>query len=65
MALTVTNDVIIDAYNKGQSISSMAREFHTYPTSIRRILKRNGVKLRNGVVHKGDILLEDGEKLIE
>ena len=56
---------IIDAYNSGQSMNAIAKEFHTYPTSIRRILKRHNVKLRHDTRKKGELYVKDGEKLIE
>lgn len=56
---------MIEAYEKGQSINSIARVFGTYPTSVRRILERNGVKLRHDSRKKGELYVQDGEKLLE
>lgn len=56
---------IVDAYNNGQSMNAIAKEFHTYPTSVRRILKRYNVELRHDTREKGKLYVEDGEKLIE
>lgn len=56
---------IIDAYQKGMSLFAIAKEFNSYPTTIRRILERNGIELRHDGVKKGEVLVGDGEKLIE
>lgn len=56
---------LIEAYNKGQSLNTIAKTFGTYPTSVRRILERNNIKLRHDSKKNGDIYVENGEKLIE
>lgn len=57
---------IIIAYQNGESLNSIARAFGTYPTTVRRILERNGVELRHDVIEKGShSILNDGDKLIE
>ena len=56
---------IIDLYNNGESMHSIANTFHTYPTSIKRILERNHVTLRHDLKRKGTLYVKDGEKLIE
>lgn len=56
---------IIQAYEDGQSLHSIARTFNTYPTTVRRILIRNDVKIRHDIPARGDLLVKDGEKLIE
>ena len=56
---------IIDEYSKGLSMNEIARNHNTYPTSVRRILKQNGVELRHDAVRKGSLIVQDGEKLIE
>lgn len=56
---------MIDEYNKGLSMNEIARNHNTYPTSVRRILKQNGVELRHDAVRKGSLIVQDGEKLIE
>lgn len=58
-------DDIIEAYKNGQSINTIAKTFKTYPTSIRRILKKNNVQLRHDSRKKGELYVEDGEKLLE
>ena len=57
--------LIIDAYINGQSLNSIAHTFNTYPTSIKRILERNNIKLRDDSVKKGSFIINDGNKLIE
>lgn len=56
---------IIHAYEDGQSLHSIARAFGTYPTTVKRILIRNDVKIRHDIPARGDLLVKDGEKLIE
>lgn len=56
---------MIDEYSKGLSMNEIARNHNTYPTSVRRILKQNGVELRHDAVRKGSLIVQDGEKLIE
>ena len=63
--MKIDNKVVIDAYNDGQSLNAIARTFHTYPTSIKRILEQHNVALRHDVVSKGSLYVKDGEKLIE
>lgn len=58
-------EIIIKNYENGQSINSIARDFNTYPTSIRRLLERNNIELRHDSVPKGSLFVKDGEKLIE
>ena len=56
---------IVKAYENGQSLNSIARIFGTYPTTIKRILTRNNVPLRHDFSSKGDLAIQNGEKLIE
>lgn len=63
--MKIDNQAIIDAYNEGQSLNSIARAFGTYATTVRRVLEKNGVKLRHDTFKKGTIMVQDGEKLIE
>ena len=63
--MKIETSAIIEAYEKGQSINSIAKAFGTYPTSIRRILKRNNVELRHDSRKKGELYVQDGEKLLE
>lgn len=55
---------IIDAYNKGQSMNSIAQDFHTYTTTIKRILEKYDISLRHDSTKKGCLYVKDGEKLI-
>ena len=63
--MKIETSAIIEAYEKGQSINSIAKAFGTYPTSIRRILERNNVELRHDSRKKGELYVQDGEKLLE
>lgn len=58
-------DLIVKKYNNGESLTSIAKEFNTYPTSIRRILEHNHVELRHDSLKSGEVYVEGGEKLIE
>lgn len=63
--MKIETNAIIEAYEKGQSINGIAKTFGTYPTSIRRILEKNKVKLRHDSRKKGELYVQDGEKLLE
>lgn len=65
MELKISTDAIIEAYNDGQSMTSIARAFGTYPMTIQRILMKNGVELRHDTRRKGELYVKNGEKLIE
>jgi hypothetical protein len=56
---------VIEAYNNGQSLNAIARAFGTYPTSIKRVLEREGVELRHDERAKGMLCVTNGEKLLE
>jgi hypothetical protein len=56
---------IIKAYNNGESLTAIAKKFHTYATSVRRVLEREGVELRHDAKKAGEFYVQDGEKLIE
>lgn len=55
---------MIKEYNEGQSINAIARRYKTYPTTVRRILIKNEVTLRHDSTKKGDVIVENGEKLV-
>lgn len=55
----------IELYKSGESLNTIATKCGSYPTSIRRVLMRNGIDLRHDVSTKGDLKVKDGEKLIE
>ena len=61
----IYENTIITEYNSGLSMSKIAKNHNTYTTTIKRILKRNNVKLRNEAIKKGSTIVQDGEKLIE
>lgn len=63
--MKINTQAIIDAYNSGQSMNAISKEFNTYPTSIKRILERNGIELRHDGIEKGSLIVKDGEKLIK
>lgn len=58
-------DKIIEAYNNGQSLTSIAKDLHTYATSVRRVLERYGVELRHDTKKAGELYVRDGKKLID
>lgn len=61
----VVEKEIIDAYNSGESMNSIAKKFHLYPTSVRRILQKNNVELRHDSKKDKQLYVKNGEKLIE
>ena len=61
----INNEVLIEAYNSGESMTSIAKRFGIYATTVRRILIKNNVELRHDGKKKGEFYVEDGEKLIE
>lgn len=63
--MKIVNEGIINAYEKGESLNSIARAFGTYPTTVKRILEKNGIELRHDGNKKGVPAVQDGEKLIE
>ena len=63
--MKIDNQAVIDAYNNGESMNAIARAFGTYPTTIKRVLEKNSVKLRHDAAAKGTVFVRDGEKLIE
>lgn len=63
--MKVDNQVIIEAYTNGQSMNAIANTFGTYPTTVKRVLEKNGVELRHDIIKKGEVMVQDGEKLIE
>lgn len=59
------NMKIIEAYNSGRSMNSIAREYDTYATTIKRVLVAHEVDIRKDDKKKGMLYVKDGEKLIE
>ena len=62
--MKIDNQAIIDAYKNGQSLNAIARAFGTYATTVKRVLEKNGVKLRHDTIEKGSVIVQDGEKLL-
>ena len=62
--MKIDNQAIIDAYKNGQSLNAIARAFGTYATTVKRVLEKNGVKLRHDTIKKGSVIVQDGEKLL-
>jgi hypothetical protein len=46
-------------------MSSIAKKFHTYPTTIKRILERHNIELRHDIKRPGTLYVQNGEELIE
>lgn len=65
MNLKINTEKLIEEYNNGASMNTIAKIFGTYPTTVKRILEKNNIELRHDSVKKGDLLIKDGEKLIE
>lgn len=63
--MKLNSEKLIKAYNEGKPLSTIAKEFHTYPTSVKRVLEKEGVELRHDVKKAGEFYVQDGEKLIE
>ena len=56
---------LIIVYTSGLSMNAIAKAFGTYPTTIKRILERNGIELRHDVRKKGNLCVPNGDRLIE
>lgn len=56
---------IIEEYINGATLCGVARKYHTYPTTVKRLLQKNNIEIRDGTVRKGDVLVTDGDKLLE
>lgn len=56
---------VIEAYNNGESMNSIAHAFGTYTTTIKRILIKHNVELRHDTRNEGELYVKGGEKLIE
>jgi len=63
--MELNSEEIIKAYNEGESLNAIAKKFHTYPTSIKRRLEKEGIELRHDIKKSGKHYVQDGEKLIE
>ena len=45
--ITIDESYVVQQYIEGFSTLTIAKELHTYPKKIERILKRNGTTLRS------------------
>ena len=63
--MKIETSAIIESYEKGQSINSIAKTFGTYPTSIKRVLEKNNIKLRHDSRKKGELYVQNGERLLK
>lgn len=63
--MKVDYKAIIEAYENGESMNSIARAFGTYAATVKRILEKHGVELRHDHKREGSLYVKDGEKLIE
>ena len=61
----MNNTEIIKLYNEGYSLNSIANTLKTYPTTVKRILEKNGIELRHDNRKKGMLQVKGGEELIE
>lgn len=62
--MKIDYEAVIEAYNSGESMTSIALAFGTYATTVKRILEKHGVELRHDAKRKGTIYVNDGDKLI-
>lgn len=63
--MKIDYEAIIKAYNEGESMNSIARDFGAYTTTIKRILEKHNVELRHDTRAEGELYVKDGDKLIE
>ena len=42
-------DKIIELYNNGESMNSIAKKLNTYATTVKRMLEKEGIKIRHDV----------------
>lgn len=56
---------VIKEYKSGKSMNTVAREFGTYATTVKRILEKHGVDIRRDFERRGILHVKDGDKLIE
>ena len=65
MKSKLDSEKIIEAYNSGESMNGVAKRFGTYPTTIKRILEKNGIESRHDYSKKGILTVKEGDRLIE
>lgn len=63
--MSIDHKAVVDAYESGESMVSIARMFGTYTTSISRILSQEHITTRNNTREKGKYYVQDGDKLLE
>lgn len=63
--MKIDHKAVIEAYNNGESMNSIAHSFGTYATTIKRILIKNNIELRHDTKNKGELYVKGGETLIE
>lgn len=63
--MKLNSEEIIKAYSEGKSLTTIAKEFHTYATSVKRVLERENIELRHDRKKVGELYVQNGEKLIE
>lgn len=59
------HEKIIEEYKSGKSMTQIAKDFHTYATTIKRILEKHKIEIRCINRQKGQLYVEEGETLIE
>lgn len=59
------HEKIIEEYKSGKSMTQIAKDFHTYTTTIKRILEKHKIEIRCINRQKGQLYVEEGETLIE
>ena len=65
MGPVINVEKLIKDYQDGVSMNKLACAYSTYPTTIKRILEKNNIKLRHDSRKSGEFYVEDGEKLIK
>lgn len=63
--MKIDYEAIVEAYNRGESMNSIAKAFGTYATTVKRVLEKQGIELRHDDKKEGSLYVKDGEKLIE
>jgi len=56
---------IINDYNNGKSMNSIAKKYNTYATTIKRTLTKYNVELRHDARKEGSLCVQNGEKLVK
>lgn len=56
---------IIAEYEKGKSMTAIAKEYGTHATTVMRLLQKHRIKLRHDATRKGVLSVDKGDQLIE